>query len=288
MTHSDSLYLSPHLDDAVLSCAARIRQETATGMRVVVATLFADGDLASRAAYRRRRAEDTRAIASLGASAIHLRLRDAPFRRQYYSSFRTIVLGSHPADGEDEDEAKRVLGNVLRRVNPERIYCPLGIGTHIDHRLTYQAATAVCGFQRLTFYEDRPYVFVPGHLPMRLAELSLHGDVQLVAAGQYLQAFREAMYVQTYLDEVDRNACEKMLLQKLPASALRGRRVVPEMVVSTSTEEVLTAITLYETQLTDLYGDVRGLQRESQAYSASLGSPGYVERYWRVEAKDFS
>jgi hypothetical protein len=276
----DSLYLSPHLDDAVLSCAARIRQEAAAGGRVVVATLFTEAEAGAEPLYRRRRAEDVRAVESLGATAAHLGLTDAPFRRPYYSSFRAIVLGSHPADGEDEDAARRTVEGALRTWVPRQVFCPLGVGTHIDHRLTYQAAVAVLGSGRLTFYEDRPYVLVPGQLAMRLAELSLQGDVPAVSPGDFLKAFREAHYVHTYLPEREHEECEALLLGKLPAALVVGRRLLSETVASACTAPVLAAIALYGTQLRDLYGGAEGLRRDSLQYAASLGLTGYAERYW--------
>ncbi len=282
----DSLYLSPHLDDAVLSCAARIRQERAGRSRVVVATLFTEADAVAELLYRCRRAEDVRAVESLGATAVHLGLTDAPFRRSYYSSFRAIILGSHPADGEDEAAARRAVEEVLRTWAPRRVYCPLGVGTHIDHRLTYQAAVAVHGSGRLTFYEDRPYVLVPGHLAMRLAELSWLGDIPAVGPADFLKAFRQAHYVRTYLTESAREECEAVLLGRLPASLTAGRRLRPETVVSSDVAPVLAAIALYGTQLAGLYGDTAGLCRESLRYAASLGCAGYAERYWQEEEQD--
>src|SRR5438093_1734972 len=94
---ADSLYLSPHLDDAVLSCAGHILHERAQGRRVVVATLFGagGGDEAGRKLYQARRDEDRRALALLGAECLHLGLVDAPFRDDYYRSFQSILLGKH-------------------------------------------------------------------------------------------------------------------------------------------------------------------------------------------------
>jgi LmbE family N-acetylglucosaminyl deacetylase len=278
----DSLYLSPHLDDAVLSCAARIRQETAAGKGVVVATLFTEADDAREELYQRRRAEDVRAVKSLGAKALHCGLKDAPFRRSYYSSFRPIILGSHPGDDEDEKAVRHVLDDLLRSCAPDRVFCPLGVGRHIDHRLAYQAAVAVRGFRRLIFYEDRPYVLVRGQLAMRLAELSLQGAVPAETEADFLKSFREANYVRTYLHESERIECETLLLKKL-ADPSRRRRVRSETIDSSSDEEMVTAISLYETQMPDLYGSAELFRGASLNYSTSLGALGYAERYWQEE-----
>lgn len=280
----DTVYLSPHLDDAVLSCAARIRQEAEAGQGVVVATLFTEADAGHEALYRQRRLEDVRAVEALGAAVVHCGLPDAPFRQPCYSSFRAIVLGSHPADAEDEASVRRALDGVFASCVPKRVYCPLGVGTHIDHRLVFRAAVTLRGFTGLTFYEDRPYVLVPGQLAMRLAELSLQGDVPIVAPATFLEGFHQAYYVRAYLAERERGECETLLLEKLPrAPARTGARLVrSETVVSEWTEDILSAIALYETQLADLYGDAAGLRRDSLRYAAELGWTGYAERYWHT------
>ncbi len=95
------LYLSPHLDDAVLSCGGQIAQSVRAGHRVRVITVFA-GDAVPQAAvsphvqelHRRwqldpdnpipgRRAEDLAALQTLGVDAqdiLHLAFPDCVYR----------------------------------------------------------------------------------------------------------------------------------------------------------------------------------------------------------------
>jgi hypothetical protein len=174
----------------------------------------------------------------------------------------------------------------LRTCAPGQVFCPLGVGTHVDHRLTYRAAVAVRGFDRLTFYEDRPYVLVAGQLAMRLAELSLQSDVPLPAPADFLTSFRAARYVRTYLHDDERGECEAMLLEKLLAAPAVTGRLRAETLASSRIDDVLGAIALYETQLPDLYGDIDGLRRESLRYTAGLGQAVYAERYWQGSAID--
>ena len=92
MEHYDALYLSPHLDDAALSCGGQIVQATRCGARVLIVTVMA-GDppvdaendyIASlharweldRDAAAQRRAEDLAACALLGADALPLDVPD--------------------------------------------------------------------------------------------------------------------------------------------------------------------------------------------------------------------
>src|SRR5678816_3320336 len=95
-TYYDALYLSPHLDDAVLSCGGQIFQRTAAGQTVLIVTIMA-GDpphptvsdyaqslhdrwaLATDAAAARR-AEDLAAAHLLGADTLHWSVPDCIYR----------------------------------------------------------------------------------------------------------------------------------------------------------------------------------------------------------------
>ncbi len=97
----DSLFISPHLDDVVLSCALRILKEREAGKSVAVATVCSRGlalpgplDL-----YAGRRNEDQRALSILGVEGpIHLGFQDSLFRSLFYTSFEHIIMGEDPSD----------------------------------------------------------------------------------------------------------------------------------------------------------------------------------------------
>src|ERR1700722_2310071 len=94
--HCDILVLSPHLDDAVLSCSLRILRESNAGRNVKVATLFSGAwpKLFGVDFYGGRRAEDKAALGVLGIDdPIWLGFRDAIFRSPAYWGFSPIVLG---------------------------------------------------------------------------------------------------------------------------------------------------------------------------------------------------
>ncbi|HPJ57664.1 MAG TPA: PIG-L family deacetylase, partial [Kiritimatiellia bacterium] len=96
-----AIYLSPHLDDAVLSCGGQLAARVRRGERVLVATLAAGDPVRplpplARALHAEwklddsceaRREEDRRACGRLGAEVFHVVLPDAMYRR-------------HPATGE--------------------------------------------------------------------------------------------------------------------------------------------------------------------------------------------
>ncbi|HEY42642.1 MAG TPA: PIG-L family deacetylase [Anaerolineae bacterium] len=168
------LYLSPHLDDAVISCGGLIAQQAAAGELVSVLTICAGdppaGPLSSfaRELHERwgessspiaaRRAEDRVACGRLDAVVVHLDIPDAIYRRDpegelLYSSESEILGPVHMK----EQGLIQHLADLLEEQCPVefRIYCPLGVGGHVDHRLTRRAAERLN--VRLWYYYDLPY-----------------------------------------------------------------------------------------------------------------------------------
>jgi LmbE family N-acetylglucosaminyl deacetylase len=176
----DRLYLSPHLDDAVLSCGGRILQETARGERVLVVTVCAGdpppgplSDFAQslhdrwnlpRNAPELRRAEDRAAVARLGAEALHLSVPDCIYRRAerggapLYASVEAIFGPVHPFEWPLSLDLAGLLGDYGPLRPQAVVYLPLGIGNHVDHQLTWRLADDWAGAHtNLRFYEDYPY-----------------------------------------------------------------------------------------------------------------------------------
>lgn len=172
------IYLSPHLDDVVLSCGAWIWQQVQSGELVEIWTICAGdppaGPLTPFAAElharwqtgpqaaAERRAEDCTACACLGAAARHFDLPDCIYRRLPDGS---AVIGGeadlfaalHPAEAPVAAE----WAVQLRRLVPAgaQVVCPLTLGGHRDHRLV-RAAAEQSGL-RLAYYADYPYAVRP-------------------------------------------------------------------------------------------------------------------------------
>jgi len=186
------IYLSPHLDDAVLSCGGRIWQQTRAGERVLVVTIFADapapGALLSpfaqelHARWRhladataRRREEDLTALALLGAKAVHWPYADCIYRqtpdgRFPYACEEALWGQVDPAENELVTElAARIAALPPNRDDADArtsiIYAPLGVGHHVDHQIVRRAASSMLASQvsgrELVYYEDYPYAKDP-------------------------------------------------------------------------------------------------------------------------------
>jgi LmbE family N-acetylglucosaminyl deacetylase len=184
-----SLFLSPHLDDAVLSCGVLLRQAAATG-RATVATVFSEAapgphTRAARSFLRQcsasgaeelfagRRQEDVEVVKAAGAEPVHLGRRDALFRTRRwmppalgrlvpelahrYPTFRFDIARGRIAAAE-RDLAARIAEQVTalaRQTWAEVVFCPLGVGRHVDHVLV-RAVGPELG-DRVVYYADFPY-----------------------------------------------------------------------------------------------------------------------------------
>ncbi len=169
------IYLSPHLDDIVLSCGGMVWEQVQRGAQVDIWTIFSGdappGDLApfaqelherwgtGREASAVRRAEDAAACQSLGAQHHHLNYPDCVYR--YLPEGSPLIADNEalfktPLDVQQAlvDEIAQVLAvNLPRRA---RLACPLSIGGHIDHRIVRAAAEKLG--RRLYFFADYPYL----------------------------------------------------------------------------------------------------------------------------------
>ena len=180
MTSPTYLFISPHLDDAVLSCGGLIYRLIKAQCKVVVVTAFtadAPSDLAlSRLARRNHAAwglretpfairclEDIQALGELGAEHTHLGFLDAIYRTDSSQQLLyTKSVFSEPCPFDHENLAK-ALSNSLRSVlisykgkNPY-IFCPLTIGGHVDHIIVRRVIQSVCVGMPIVYYEDFPY-----------------------------------------------------------------------------------------------------------------------------------
>lgn len=179
------LFVSPHLDDAALSCGGTIRQLASSGKRVVVATLITEDApsswpltwLAQRnhqqwgagdTPFKIRREEDTRAMESLGAEYIHLGLLDAIYRRIHTGEpLYTKDTVNVPVHEEDwlsfEPKVEEVLSTLLQSFGGQtlHVYCPLALAMHVDHIIIHHAVEKITDEKNITYYEEFPYATRP-------------------------------------------------------------------------------------------------------------------------------
>ncbi len=173
------IFLSPHLDDVVLSCGGLICEQIKAGDQVQVWTICAgdppDYELTpfARELHTRwnaennpvsiRREEDLLACYHLGAVSIHFNYPDCIYRR-FPGTIEPVIKN------EDdlfrifdcrEESLVRHLHQELKESVPEsaQFVLPLTIGNHVDHQLTRLAGEGISS--RIYYYADYPYVINP-------------------------------------------------------------------------------------------------------------------------------
>jgi LmbE family N-acetylglucosaminyl deacetylase len=180
------LYLSPHLDDAILSCGGLIRCQRMNGELVTVVTLCAGtpdyaqlspfaqqyhaawGDLPDLLASRR--AEDEAVLSRWGATAYHLNTLDSIYRRtdgkHAYPDIEALFAEPCPQDAADLPARwQQELKHLLPMSSDTIVYAPLAAGDHVDHQLVRTLALALLRDGReVWFYEDYPHAEKPESL----------------------------------------------------------------------------------------------------------------------------
>lgn len=265
MTAVDSLYLSPHLDDVGLSCSARLSQERREGRRILVATVFSKGGPDERA----RKREDRTAIGFTGSETRWLDLLDAPAFNPRFHTFRSICLGPERRD----PALLPALRRLLEETRPERVYAPLGVGTHVDHRAVHRAIRRLRP-EELYFYEERPYAFLRGSVAMRMTEIKAHAPgLPRASRREFLESVERTAFLRTYLGADERDACLRILLRRLEAPKRSPSLALTPVVVKGSLAAAEAVARAYRSQFDILFG--RTFRRDSKECGP--------ERFWRVE-----
>ncbi|MFE4198247.1 PIG-L deacetylase family protein [Paenarthrobacter sp. NPDC056912] len=198
------LFLSPHLDDAVLSCGALIEAQ-AQGREIIVATIFTEAAPAphTRAAssflrqcsahdagrlFAARKAEDLAVLQDMGVQPLHLGGVDALFRGRRvpkpgssawarllpeithrYPTYRFDIALGRIARG-DRALIRKLQHDVTRLMAQTKaglLFCPVGVGRHVDHLITREAGMGNSG--NVVLYSDFPYDLVSQPDTSRLA-----------------------------------------------------------------------------------------------------------------------
>lgn len=249
------LFLSPHLDDAILSCGATIHQLAAQGESVTVLTVMAGdppdplpdtpivADLHQRwqAGYRPvavRRAEDERACAQLGAAAIHWMLGDCVYRIAHIAG---QVIALYPSEDSlwgpihPDDPAPAFLrASALPACT--HLYVPLGCRHHVDHRILRDWGLSL-QHPSLLLYEEYPY--------------EIDATMELERALNYFAPRRP-----------------EMLAREVSEGDVRAK---------------LRAIACYESQISTFWPGLPEMERQTRESMLAAGKGVYVERFWRIE-----
>lgn len=246
------IYLSPHLDDAALSCGGSIAVQRAAGEPVLVVTFctaapaadmrFSDLALEFHSKWglepaevvAARLREERRALEILDADSYWAGMFDAIYRYPEAYNTRGSLFNTPAPDDPLLPALRRLIGDLRERAPDATFYAPLGVGSHVDHLITHAAARAAIG-DGLLFYEDLPYATRPAVLDQRLA-------------------------------------------------ALEDRLTSRTIAIDAAFEKKIAAIKAYPSQIGELFGGEEAMVRMMSEYMQGLRPEGgvYGERLWSL------
>ena len=280
------LYVSPHLDDVLLSMAQNIKNEIADGENVTVVSVFTEGNEETSKLYDQRRNDDIHALASIGAKYIHLGFTDSYFRKsdfnenkhEPYHNFSSIMFNKSVDDRALFDE----LDNVLRKIifDFDIVYFPLAVGCHVDHTLVFWCAYEYWKTQSdrldFRFYADMPYCLIDGNVDIRIQEC--FGYKTRTASIKPLME-NDLYFLKNYCEDVDDECKSSALFQKEVENFNRCELTQEndyfpvEIPVDAERFNKSALISNYGTEVGDLFGN-----RTDQVY--------YPERYYIFKHAD--
>jgi len=171
----DVIYVSPHLDDAVFSCAAHIQSQREQRKRVLVVSIFTAGHTASalpKASLEpflnvdARREEDREAMRALGVDYYHMGLPEALIRhgggRPWLWGPLEVAwiwaAGLVRSEREVQDQLAEQLRGLILKTQCPKLIGPAAIGMHPDHLVVYRACAQVAEqVPQMWHYYDFPY-----------------------------------------------------------------------------------------------------------------------------------
>jgi LmbE family N-acetylglucosaminyl deacetylase len=200
-----------------------------------------------------RRLEDERYAYFAEASVVFLDLPDAVFRG--YEGDEELLSAPRP----DDEAPFAAIRREITRLEPQKVYVPLGVGNHVDHQLCREVGIELLGAARrwtmpgpewtgrVVFYEDFPYAWWRGF---------------------------------ERIEELPEGAFDE-----LPPGVL----LAPDFAdVSDQLERKIRGISIYESQLDRLFGGERAMADAVRSYGAQVGALGGIdgaaERYWNTFA----
>ena len=156
------LYLSPHLDDAVLSSGGLLRQliSNLPPQNITIANIFTrslwapgyGGVKSTDVISATRVAEDRLYIQDLGVTAQYLGYKDSSLRG--YDDYSELH-GNYETDFISET-VRNAVQQLIGGSEFDYIFCPLAIGSHIDHVIVNKSVKYL-QVDNVILYEDLPY-----------------------------------------------------------------------------------------------------------------------------------
>src|SRR5215212_4810377 len=233
------------------SLAGQPIMDTLSTQGAVATDELVDGAMAGEI-MARRRLEDEAFAAFAEASIVFLDLPDAVFRG--YANDDELLN----APREDDAAPFEILRREIARLEPQKLYLPLGVGDHVDHQL--------CRSVGVRLLQDGRRWVMPG--PEYAGIVTFYEDFPYAWWSDFSQ------------------------LSDLPPTAFAGIpddiAIGPEYAdIGDQLERKITGINIYASQIDRLFTGTKEMARQTRAYARKVallsGSGGSAERYWSTQ-----
>jgi LmbE family N-acetylglucosaminyl deacetylase len=165
-------FISPHLDDAILSAGALIN-ELKNIKKITIVTVFTKASnktsssikefnrschcLDSAKLFKNREKEDIKLCKHLKINYLHLGFPDALWRDDF-NSMDDIFSNKINKTKKEKNLERTIIKKLKKIINDDEntiIFAPLSIGNHVDHRIINK----ICkdNFTNVIYWEDYPY-----------------------------------------------------------------------------------------------------------------------------------
>jgi len=170
------IYISPHFDDAVLSCGGLIWQQAKKGLPVEIWTICAGdappgqlsplavachwqwGIESAKELVSTRNLENQASAAWVGADTVNFSIPDCIYRRSEAGELLytgDVFVPPDPVEKSLQEDISAALASEL--LSDDVLVCPLAIGGHLDHLMTRHAVENLG--RSPWYYADIPYLF---------------------------------------------------------------------------------------------------------------------------------
>jgi LmbE family N-acetylglucosaminyl deacetylase len=273
--------VSPHLDDALLSCGILMQRHVAASNDVLVLNIFTAGTNAAN-----RRIEEENAIGKAGAQPFFLDELDAPDRNPVYWANEKLFFGALedvPADYIDKVEMR--LRAFFAEHKIDIAYFPLGAGNHIDHRITYTVGLRIKE-TAVRFYEDRPYILWPGVLQGRMRQIGSNAALPEMTEEKMRANLGGYHYLKHFVPEgAYQEKCLPLYFAALRHKSSNTLHAASDTLVATDAElrHLYDCLAMYDSQMGFIYPDYKTFIKDSMAYErVNSGQEIYAERSWHL------
>lgn len=275
--------VSPHIDDALLSCGIAMQRHIAKGDAIFVVNIFSAGTNAEN-----RKEEEKRAQGKMGSIPFFLDELDAPDRNPEYKALTELFFG--PLEQAHIPFIERIAARLREFFDAHQIglaYFPLAAGTHIDHRTAFEAGRRIAHIP-VKFYEDRPYILWPGLLQGRMRQIGIAAGLPAVTRERMQESAEDYFYLAHFAPQgAYRDSVLPLYAAPLEHPPVASVNATKEELPATEEElkHLYACLAEYGSQTPHIYGDYRTFLRDSLAHErARTGKDGYIERHWTLES----